>query len=71
MCDTLSNHFPEWNILFETKPKMLSTNDATVLGVKDFLTTVLGMAFVIRSVTMGGGGSQNVQNCVTSFTDDP
>ncbi len=28
-------------------------------------------ASVIKSVTMGGGGSKNVQNCVTSFMDDP
>jgi hypothetical protein len=31
--------------------------------VKDFLTTVL----VIKK----GGGSKNVQNCVTSYMDDP
>ncbi len=26
---------------------------------------------VIKCVTMGGGGSKNVQSCVTSFMDDP
>jgi hypothetical protein len=26
---------------------------------------------VIKSVTMGGGGSKNFQNCMTSFMDTP
>ena len=48
-----------------------SINDVTVLGrVKDFVTAVL-KALVIKSVTVGGGGSKIVQNCVTSFKDDP
>jgi hypothetical protein len=38
-------------------------------GVNDFVTTAL-RASVIKSVTMGVGGSKNVQNYVTSFMDD-
>jgi hypothetical protein len=28
-------------------------------------------ASIIKRVTMGGGGSKNIQYCVTSFVDDP
>ncbi len=47
-------------------------NDDTVLGggsqgILDNSTN----AFVVKSVTMGGVGSKHVQNCMTSFMDDP
>ena len=43
-----------------------SINDVKVLGggVKDFVTTVLRPLY-------GGEGSKIVQNCVTSFMDEP
>ena len=41
-------------------------------SVKVFVKTALVKDLVIKSVTMGeGGGLKSVQNCVTSFMDDP
>ncbi len=44
-------------------------------GIKDFVTTVLtanyNQILYSKSVTGGGGGIKNDQNCVTSFMYDP
>ena len=44
-------------------------------GVKDYVTTVLKLIlitkYLLKSVTMGWGGSKVVQTCVMSFMDDP
>ena len=50
---------------------MLSINDVRVLreggqGFRDDRSK----AVVIKRVAIGGRGSKNVQNCVTSFMDD-
>ena len=40
-------------------------------GVNEFVMTAGTKALVIKGVTMGEGGVKIIQNCVTSFMDDP
>ena len=70
---TLLNEFPPGNVdINSTLCLGSSINDITVLGGQWFCD-VSTKAFVIKSVTMGGGGcaSKIVQNWVTSLMDDP
>ena len=39
--------------------------------MKDFVKTVLNLALVLKSVTMGGGGVKNYQKFRDVFMDDP
>ena len=39
-------------------------------GVNEFVMTAGTKALVIKGVTMGGWGSEIVQNCVTSLMDE-
>ena len=48
----------------------MSINDVTVSGGPEFCDDSAN-ALVLKSVMVGEVGSKMVQNCVTSFTDDP
>ena len=51
---------------------MSPINNITVLGGggQGFCDNIT-KALVIKCLTIGGGGSKMVHNCVTSFMDDP
>ena len=58
---------------FEYETKGSSINDVTVLGGRGYqgFRDDSTIALVIKSVTMGDGVSKIIENCVTSFMDDP
>jgi hypothetical protein len=54
-------------------PKGPPTNDVTAVGRRGYqgLCDNITKALLLKSVTMGEGVSKIIQNCVTSFMDDP
>jgi hypothetical protein len=55
----------------EDNDKGTSKNDVTARGGGLLNSTNSTKTILLKSVTMGGGVSKIIENCVASFMDDP